>query len=76
MTIDFVLGLVAAWLLSGLVAGYVMRRTGHDFFTWFALGSVIGPLVFPLALGRARAAQAAAEEALPASPSPASSISW
>jgi nucleotide-binding universal stress UspA family protein len=69
MTIDFVLGLVAAWVLSGLVAGYVMRRLGHDFFVWFALGSVIGPLVFPLAVARARLTRATAEEIIPHSPS-------
>jgi hypothetical protein len=47
MTTEFVLGLVTAWVLSGLVAGFVMRRLGHDFFVWFALGSVIGPPRLP-----------------------------
>lgn len=69
MTIEFVLGLVAAWLLSGLVTGYVMRRLGHDFFVWFALGSVIGPLVFPLAVTRARLTRSDTRAAIPYSPS-------
>lgn len=68
MTVEFVFGLVAAWLLSGLVTGYVMRRLGHDFFVWFALGSVIGPLVFPLAVTRARLTRSTAPETIPYSP--------
>jgi nucleotide-binding universal stress UspA family protein len=70
LTVQFVLGLVAAWLLSGLVAGYVMRRLGHDFFVWFALGSVIGPLVFPLAIARARVSDVERADSIPHRPSP------
>lgn len=69
MTTEFLLGLVAAWVLSGLVAGFVMRRLGHDFFVWFVIGSVIGPLVFPLAIQRARIARSTAPEHIPYSPS-------
>ena len=70
MNAEFVLGLVAAWLLSGLVTGYVMRRLGHDFFVWFALGSVIGPLVFPLAIQRERLDRERAPDQIPSKPAP------
>lgn len=70
MNAQFVLGLVAAWLLSGLVTGYVMRRQGHDFFVWFALGSVIGPLAFPLAIQRARLVRERAPDQVPSRPAP------
>ena len=69
MTTQFLLGLVAAWVLSGLVAGFVMRRLGHDFFVWFVIGSVIGPLVFPMAIQRARIARSTGPEHIPYSPS-------
>lgn len=50
----FVLGLVAAWVLTGAVLAVVMRRRGHDLLAWFALGSVLGPFAVPLALERLR----------------------
>ena len=50
MTTQFLLGVAVAWLLCGVITGFVMRRKGHDFFVWLALGSVLGPLVFPLAI--------------------------
>lgn len=50
MTTQFLLGVAVVWLLCGVVTAFVMRRKGHDFFVWLALGSVLGPLVFPLAV--------------------------
>ena len=50
----FVLGLVAAWVLTGAVLAVVMRRHGHDLITWFALGAALGPFAVPLALERLR----------------------
>ncbi|MFZ0015089.1 MAG: universal stress protein [Acidimicrobiia bacterium] len=44
----------AIWLVTGLLMGFVMRRRGHDFWTWLVLGGVLGPLAIPLAIERAR----------------------
>ncbi len=44
----------AVWVAIGLVCAFVMRRRGHDFYVWLALGTVLGPLVIPLAVERAR----------------------
>lgn len=54
MATQFLLGVAAVWILCGVVTAFVMRRRGHDFFVWLALGSVLGPLVFPLAIDGAR----------------------
>lgn len=50
----FVVGLVAAWVLTGAVLAVVMRRRGHHLLAWFVLGSVMGPFAVPLALERLR----------------------
>lgn len=47
-------GVLAAWLLVGIVCSAVMARRGHDPWSWGALGAVLGPLVVPLALGASR----------------------
>jgi nucleotide-binding universal stress UspA family protein len=50
-------GLVIAgsvWLLTGVVIAVAMRRQGHDFSVWLALGCVLGLLAVPLAIERAR----------------------
>ena len=44
----------AAWVGTGVICAFVMRRRGHDFYVWLALGTVLGPLVIPLAIERAR----------------------
>lgn len=54
MATQFLLGVVVVWILCGVVTGFAMRRKGHDFFVWLALGSVLGPLVFPLAIDAVR----------------------
>jgi hypothetical protein len=36
--------------LSGAAAAVSMGRRGHDRLTWWLLGTVLGPLVVPLAL--------------------------
>jgi hypothetical protein len=41
---------MAAWLAIGVMTGLVMRRRGQDWFTWWLLGTVLGPLVIPLAM--------------------------
>jgi nucleotide-binding universal stress UspA family protein len=50
----FIIGVVAAWVLTGAVLAVVMRRRGHDLLAWFALGGVLGPLAIPLAVERLR----------------------
>lgn len=42
------------WITIGVVTSFVMRRRGYDFFVWLALGSVLGPLIVPLAIERLR----------------------
>ena len=44
----FVLGIVVVWLMIGIATGVVMARRGHDFRTWFGLGTIAGPLVVRL----------------------------
>lgn len=46
--------ILAFWVMIGVVTAFVMRRRGHDFAVWLALGSVLGPFIIPLAIGRAR----------------------
>lgn len=51
MSTTQVLFLVAiAWIATGLVAGFVMARRGHQPLAWWALGAVFGPLMFFLAI--------------------------
>jgi hypothetical protein len=38
------------WSLIGTATAIIMGRRGHDRFTWWVLGTVLGPLVAPLAL--------------------------
>lgn len=54
MTTGYVLTVVTVWVGVGLATAFVMRRRGHDFYVWLALGTVLGPLIVPLALERAR----------------------
>lgn len=61
----FVVGLVAAWALTGAVLAVVMRRRGHHFLAWFVLGSVLGPFAVPLALERLRDRPAAYTTGMP-----------
>lgn len=55
----FMFVVAVLWAGIGLVGSLVMRRRGHDMFTWGALGAVFGPLVLPLAIDRARQARRA-----------------
>ena len=45
---------VLAWIGVGLLTAYVMSRRGHDFRPAAALGVVLGPLLVPLAINKAR----------------------
>ncbi len=53
-TTQVLIGLAIAWLLTGVLLGYVMRRRGHDLLLWFALGAALGPLAIPLAFNNTR----------------------
>jgi nucleotide-binding universal stress UspA family protein len=55
---------IACWVAFGAVATVVMRRRGHDTFTWALLFLFLGPLGFAVASGRA------ARPPLPVSASP------
>lgn len=50
----YLLVIAATWVVIGLVVAFFMRRRGFDFYPWFALGSVLGPLIVPLAIERVR----------------------
>jgi len=50
----FLLTVAATWAIIGLVVALTMRRRGHDLHEWLVLGVVLGPLVVPLAVERAR----------------------
>jgi nucleotide-binding universal stress UspA family protein len=54
MTTRSLLLLLAGWALVGIVTAFLMRRRGHDFWVWLALGVVLGPLIIPLAIERIR----------------------
>jgi hypothetical protein len=59
MTATTVLTIVVfVWLVIGAVTAIVMSRHGYSAYSWAVLGSVLGPLVIPLAwstLARRRA---------------------
>jgi hypothetical protein len=38
------------WALIGVRTSISMGRRGYDRFTWWLLGTVLGPLVLPLAI--------------------------
>lgn len=44
------LGVIAVWLAIGAVAVVILRRKGHDAFSWMLLFTVLGPVAVPLAI--------------------------
>lgn len=48
-----ILLVLTCWLAFGALATVVMRRRGHDSFTWAVLFLFLGPLAFAVASGRA-----------------------
>lgn len=40
----------AIWLVTGMLTAVFMGRRGHAAFTWWLLGTALGPLVLPLAV--------------------------
>jgi nucleotide-binding universal stress UspA family protein len=63
----FVIVLVAIWLAIGLGLSLVLGRRGHDGFTWFVIGTLLGPLALFLALDAVQNGEPAAplESTLP-----------
>ena len=49
-----VLIIATAWVAAGLVAAVVMRRRGHDTFSWAFLFLFLGPLALPIAVSADR----------------------
>lgn len=56
----FAAAFLVAWVATGLVTAYVLRRRGHDMRPTAALGLVLGPLFIPLARGIVREREALA----------------
>ncbi len=46
--------IASVWLFIGIVSSFVMARRGHDPWAWAVLGSLLGPIVVPLALASGR----------------------
>ncbi len=43
-----------AWVAIGFGTAYLMARRGHDPFTWWYMGAVLGPLTIPMAITKLR----------------------
>jgi hypothetical protein len=41
---------LAVWVTIGIVASILMGRRGHNPFAWLVLGTILGPLVVPVAI--------------------------
>lgn len=41
---------VPTWIAIGLVLAFVLGRRGHDSFSWFVIGAMLGPLGIALAI--------------------------
>ena len=48
------LALAAAWVATGVIAVVVMRRRGHDAFSWALLFVFLGPIALPVAISSDR----------------------
>lgn len=62
----FLLGVFLTWAAIGVVSAVAMGRRGHAPFSWLVFGTVLGPLVIPLALSRRREASKLGRTATPA----------
>ena len=49
MSSNALFAVMAAWLAIGLVLALVLGRRGHDPFSWFVLGTLLGPLAIAFA---------------------------
>lgn len=72
MSTGYLFLIAGTWVVIGLIAAFVMRRRGHEFFVWLVLGAILGPLVVPLSIERARS-QTASESRSRRIPVPAKS---
>lgn len=46
--------IVVAWVAIGLALSFLMGRRGYEPFSWFVLGSMLGPLAIALAVDAGR----------------------
>ncbi len=44
----------ATWIAIGFGTAYFMVKKGHDIFTWWYMGAVLGPLAIPMAVTKSR----------------------
>lgn len=44
----------ATWIAIGFGTAYYMARRGHDLFTWWYMGAVLGPIAIPMAVTKSR----------------------
>jgi nucleotide-binding universal stress UspA family protein len=68
MSTTVLLVVLAAWLVIGLVLSIVLGRRGHDPFSWFVLGTLLGPLAIAFAVYAWRHEEQRESEILAASP--------
>ena len=69
---------LAAWLVTGILAGVVMARRRRDRFPWWLLGVAFGALIVPLAFraehGEEPAGRASSPLTAPDQPAPVVAI--
>lgn len=53
-TEQLVVIIAVAWIAIGLALSVLMGRRGHEAFSWFVLGSLLGPLAIALAVDARR----------------------
>lgn len=59
---------LAGWLAIGLVLSIVLGRRGHDRFSWFVLGTLLGPLAVAFAAVAWRQGEELQQKTIVASP--------
>ena len=67
------LAIAAGWVATGAVAVALMRRRGHDAFSWAVLFLFLGPIAVPLAISSDRHRPAEPPRPLPPAGSTCSS---
>lgn len=54
ITATWVIVIIGTWFAIGLATALVLGRRGHDAFSWFVLGALLGPFALALAAGALR----------------------
>ena len=68
MSTTLLLVALAAWLAIGLGLSFVLGRRGHDPFSWFVLGALLGPVAVAFAFYAWRHEEPRESEVIAASP--------